>query len=265
MSRNVWLPNCCSKPLPTGVCAGWAWGGDVHDQRAMRLGIIPVRGAGLIAEEFQRVLLIALLVLEEPDVDDFLRVLREEVALQKLDRPFDDPDGPQLHQFRGFISHHNKRRLLDDGERRPSFGAPQCALPGPLRPLASDEEEHCRNRAQGAPGAVAPTDALRLPGITRLVTCLRKQTGVRLGFPEHPRIAAPAAMQRALRGGQKMALSASHSNQSTHHMQGRVLPALTLPAGRSLAPIKKACRLSDSIAAACRAAAVPSGLLLLAG
>jgi hypothetical protein len=46
--------------------------GDVHDQSAMLLGIIPARSAGCFAEEFQGVLLIALLVLEEPDVDVLL-------------------------------------------------------------------------------------------------------------------------------------------------------------------------------------------------
>jgi hypothetical protein len=62
------------------------------------------------------VFVVRVLVLEQPDVENVLRVVREEVLLQFFYRPFDRAAGAFLDDIRWLVADNNERTLDDDRE-----------------------------------------------------------------------------------------------------------------------------------------------------
>ena len=67
-----------------------------------------------VVENLLRVPLVALLVLEQPDVEDMVRVAGEVRPLDMIDGPFHGPRRPILHGPRRFIPHDDERLLQHD-------------------------------------------------------------------------------------------------------------------------------------------------------
>ncbi len=93
-----------------------AAGGDVHHQSPMLRRVISIGRVRLGAEEFFRVLFVAVFVGEEPDIDNQLRIALEVAVLQAIDRPFNRVRGPFFDALGRLIANDHERRLDDDGE-----------------------------------------------------------------------------------------------------------------------------------------------------
>ena len=91
-------------------------GRDVHHHRVVLARIVAIRRAGALTPDAHGVVHVALLVFEEPDVDDLLRVILEVGILQLVDRPAHGADGAPLHHRRRFVAHHHERPFDDDRE-----------------------------------------------------------------------------------------------------------------------------------------------------
>ena len=67
--------------------------------------------------EYQTVMfLVRCFILEEPDVEDYIRVFREEVLLEFVDCPFDGTFGAFLYLLPRFITNDDERRLNNNRE-----------------------------------------------------------------------------------------------------------------------------------------------------
>src|ERR1043166_1975038 len=93
-----------------------ASGLDVHHQSVMRAGIVAIRRCRLFAEEKHSVLFVRSRILEQPDVENLFRVLREILLLEFLDSPLDGALGMLLHGSRRFVANHYEWWLHDDSE-----------------------------------------------------------------------------------------------------------------------------------------------------
>src|ERR1041384_371 len=93
-----------------------AAGRDVHHQRFMPARIVAIRRSRLFAEQKHRVLFVRSRVLEQPDIENLFRVLREVSLLEFIDGPFDGALGMLLHGGRRFVANHYEWWLYDDRE-----------------------------------------------------------------------------------------------------------------------------------------------------
>src|SRR2546423_14979811 len=88
---------------------------DVHHQRFMPAGIVAIWRSWLFAEQQHRVLFVRGRVLEQPDIENLFRVLREVVLLEFIDGPFDGALGMLFHGGGRVVANHHEWWL--HGER----------------------------------------------------------------------------------------------------------------------------------------------------
>ena len=100
-------------------------GADVHHQRAIDVGEISVGRVGRLVKDALAVREVALLVFEEPDVQDLLGVFRKIGFLEPGDGPLHSLAGPTPHHLGRFIAQDDERRHDDDRETRGGNLRPQ--------------------------------------------------------------------------------------------------------------------------------------------
>src|SRR5713226_1273401 len=61
---------------------GAAAGRDVHDERLVSTRVIAVRRSRFLAKERQRISLVGISILKQPDVENLFRIFRKEILLE---------------------------------------------------------------------------------------------------------------------------------------------------------------------------------------
>src|SRR5258705_11303784 len=95
-----------------------AAGRNVHDQRFVFVRVVPIGRGWLVPEQETSMFLIRLGILKKPDVENLLRVAREEVSFEPVNCPFDGFNSMFLHDNSGFVTNHDERPLNNNRELR---------------------------------------------------------------------------------------------------------------------------------------------------